>query len=331
MEFLLSGYGEYPSQTLALYSFHKGQVERKWFSSIVNASFVCEYEGYLFTITEEQDYAVIYLMQRVDNGYVLLDQKRIDGGCLCHITYSPLNKALFGACYETGTLFSVQVKDNSFGELLYQEVQSLGNAEQLTRAHCVLLNKAETQLVAVNIALDLVYLYDINEGYLTYKDQIALPKGTGPRHAIYSEDENLLYIITEYSNEIYLYSTTTKQLLQRIPTLSPEFIGKSNCSTLCFSGDYNYLYAANRGADTIALFKVNKDGTLTWLKEFSCGGKHPRHMIISKDASYLLVCNQFSGELVIYEIDQKSGDLIRINSTIYFKEPSGICEVGFLT
>ncbi len=327
MEFLLSGYGEYPSQTLALYSHHKGQVERKWFSSIVNASFVCEYEGYLFTITEEQDYAVIYLMQRVDNGYVLLDQKRIDGGCLCHITYSSLNKALFGACYETGTLFSVQVEDNTFGELLYQEVQSLGNADQLTRAHCVLLNKAETQLAVVNIALDLVYLYDINEGYLTCKDQIALPKGTGPRHAVYSEDESLLYIITEYSNEIYLYSAMTKQLLQRTTTLSPEFLGNSNCSTLCFSKDYKHLYAANRGADTIALFQVNKDGSLTWLKEFSCGGKHPRHMMISKDANYLMICNQFSGDLVIYEIDRQSGDLKGINSTIYFKEPSGICEV----
>ncbi len=328
MEFLLSGYGEYPSQTLALYSYHKGQVERKWYSSIVNASFVCEYEGYLFTITEERDYAVIYLMQRVDNGYVLLDQKKIDGGSLCHITYSPLNNALLGACYETGTLFSVQVKDSSFGELLHQEVQSLGNAEQLTRAHCVLLNRAETQLVVVNIALDLVYFYDIDAGYLTYKDQIPLPKGTGPRHAIYSEDESLLYIITEYSNEIFVYSIITKQLLQRISTLPPEFIGSSNCSTLCFSGDYNYLYAANRGADTIALFQVEAEGTLKWLKEFSCGGKHPRHMLISKDANYLMICNQFSGELVIYEIDQQSGGLKGITSTIYFKEPSGICEVG---
>ncbi|MFT4143227.1 MAG: beta-propeller fold lactonase family protein [Mobilitalea sp.] len=329
MEFLLSGYGEYPSQTLALYSFQKGQVDRKWFSSIVNASFVCEYEGYLFTITEEKDYAVIYLMQREDNGYVLLDQKRIDGGYLCHITYSPLNKALFGTCYETGTLFSVQVKDNSFGELLYQEVQSLGNTEQLTRAHCVLLNKAETQLVVVNIALDLVYFYEINEGYLTHRDQIALPEGTGPRHAIYSEDERLLYIITEYSNEIFLYSNETKQLLQRISTLSINFTGSSTCSTLCFSGDHNYLYAANRGADTIALFQVEMDGTLTWLKEFSCGGKHPRHMTISKDANYLMICNQFSGNLMIYEIDQQSGDLKGITATLYFKEPSGICEVGY--
>lgn len=326
MEFLLSGYGEYPSQTLALYSFHKGQIERNWYSSIVNASFVCEYEGYLFTITEEQEYAVIYLMQRAENSYVLLDQKRIEGGSLCHITYSPLNKALLGACYGTGTLFSVQVNDNSFGELLYQEVQALEDTEQLTRAHCVLLNKAETQVLAINIALDLVYFYNIKEGYLTYKDQIALPKGTGPRHAIYSEDEKLIYIITEYSNEIFLYSAATKQLLQRISTLSPDFIGTSNCSTLCFSKNYNYLYAANRGADTIALFKVDLEGTLTWLKEFSCGGKHPRHMIITKDARYLLVCNQFSGELVIYEIDKNSGDLMEITTTIYFKEPSGIVE-----
>ncbi len=324
MEILLSGYGKRPDNTVALYHYDgDDSISLKWQTSIDQASFLCEGDGYLFTITEEDDHAYVYLLKRIEEGYHLLDQRKINGGALCHITYSSENKALFGACYGTGTVFSIRVEQGKFGELLHHEIQEGEKIDAITRAHYVLLNKEETLLAAINIALDQVYFYNLNNGIMTPSGVLQVPKNTGPRHALYSQDETLLYIITEYSNEILVYDLDSKELIHRYTTLAKDFTGSSNCSTLCFSKDGRYLYAANRGADSIVLFAVHQDGSLTLLGEFDCGGKHPRHMIISPDGSHLMVCNQHSDNIAIFKLNQKNGHIDQLLS-MNFPTPSGV-------
>jgi 6-phosphogluconolactonase len=335
MEFILSGYGEKPQTTIASYSYkvvgsdkEEAIIDLKWQDSIPNASFVCEGDGFLFTITEADDYAHVYLYQRTEVGYLRLDDRRLEGGALCHITYSTMNKALFGACYGTGTLFALSVTDGKFGELLFHEVQLGVDTTALSRVHCVLLNQNETELVVVNIALDQIYFYKVHNGILTQSQILEVPKGVGPRHVLLSKDESLLYVITEYSNEILVYRNNgEKQLLQRISTLAEDYIGTSYCSTLCFSKNGTFLYAANRGADTIALFKIQEDGILIKEKEYDCGGNQPRHMIVSQNGSYLIVCNQNSDNVAIFELDSVSGALINKVAFIIFPAPSGVHEI----
>lgn len=326
-DFIISGYGPIGTKTIARYLIHDDSAEELWTDSVENASFVCGDSDYLFTITENSETSCIYLYQRAEHGFILSDRKEIDGGALCHITYSAVNKALFGACYETGTIFSVSVIGHHFGELLYQEVQKADEPDALTRAHCVQLNRDETELITVNIALDRLYFYEVRKGVLNIRQILQLPKGIGPRHVLLSEDERLLYIITEYSNEILIYENgREKTLLQRISTLTENFSGISNCSTLCFSKDYRFLYAANRGAQTIALFTVSTTGTLSRSGEYPCGGEHPRHMLITKDGNYLAVCNQNSDNVSVFSLDRNSGALKKQMIVVGFMAPSGILE-----
>ena len=340
MRIIVSGYGQKPAETIKAYEVDtEGGFQEIWKDSLESPSFLCQGDQYLFTVTEADDYAFIYLYEKVGETYRFLDQRKIEGSALCHITYSSRNKALFGACYGTGTVFSVRVGQEGFGELLYQEVQQLSdpfeeNPEResvvqppLTRAHCVLLNKAEDQLFTVNIALDCIFVYDISEGHLKRKQTIAAPKGSGPRHTVFARNEEVLYVITEYSNEILVYHDQDGyRLTQRISTLAEDFKGISNCSTLCFSKDYRYLYAANRGADTIALFQIKHDNSLSMMAEYPCGGKHPRHMIISRDGSNLLVCNQNSDVVSCFQLDQENGRIVKLLSQTEWKSPSGILE-----
>lgn len=327
MKFALSGYGDRFQKTLALYSFNQNCLHKEWETAVQNPSFVCFGDGYLFTITETEDWAKVYCYGLVDGCYHLLNERELPGGSLCHITYSSKNKTLYGACYESGTIFAIQVKEGVFGEILHNEIQYGSDPTVPTRAHCVLVNRAENELITVNIALDQVCFYEIYQGRLTLSKVLEVPKGTGPRHCVLSKQEDYLYIITEYSNEILVYENMQeKKLLQRISTLSEDFTGSSNCSTLCFSTDYRYLYAANRGADTITLFRVEDNGLLTRRKEASCGGTHPRHMMISKDGQYLLICNQGSDNVAIYTLDRETGELGAMVSNLEFAAPSGVAE-----
>ncbi|MDF2942482.1 MAG: 3-carboxymuconate cyclase-like protein [Herbinix sp.] len=330
MELILSGYGSKPTSTIARYTFlNNNSIGVDWQDSIENASYVCQGDGYLFTVTEVEDYACVYLYQRNKKGYELCDKRKLEGGSLCHIAYSSIHKVLFGACYGTGTVFSIRVRAGKFEELLFHEIQQGKEPSTLTRAHCVMLNRQENVLVVANIALDQIYCYQILEGGLKLTQVIDVPKGVGPRHALYSQDEKYLYIITEYSNEILVYANdNTKLLLQRISTLPDDYTDTSYCSTLCFSKNGVYLYAANRGADTIALFSVNAEGKLNKMSDYDCGGQHPRHMIVSNDGGYLVVCNQNSDNVVFFSLDTEQGVIKAKVLTTEFAAPSGILEIG---
>ncbi len=322
---IVSGYGSSPRETIAGYHADElGGYQKLWEASIENASFLCRGKGYLFAVTEHDDYAAVYMLKPEGGECRLLDEKRLQGGALCHIAYSAKNKALFGACYGTGSVFSIRVEENCFGEILYNEIQKAEDEKGLTRAHCVLLGHREDELLTVNIALDQIIVYKLDGGYPSLSSCISLPSGTGPRHAIYSEDEKYLYVITEYSNEIFIYRTEDRLLLQRVSTLPESYRGESYCSTLCFSRDGRFLYGANRGAETIVQFEVNGDGTLTWVEDYPCGGRHPRHMILSEDGNRLIICNQNSDQVVAFSLEEQSGRLGDQVFELEFYKPAGI-------
>jgi 6-phosphogluconolactonase len=190
-----------------------------------------------------------------------------------------------------------------------------------------LLNNEQDELITINIALDQILCYQLTQGVPSLANIIPMPKDVGPRHAIYSADEAYLYVITEYSNEIFVYENETRELLQRISTLRSEYRGISNCSTLCTSKDGKYLYAANRGADTITQFSVTSGGRLNFLQDYSCGGKHPRHMILTKKGDLLIICNQHSNHVVAYIVEEVSGRLGEKVFELEFLSPSGVLEV----
>jgi 6-phosphogluconolactonase len=327
-DIVISGYGTSCDETIAGYKIDiNGMKQILWQARVDQASFVCRWKDYLFTVTETDDYSIVYLMKRNKEEYLLLDQKKLDGGALCHITFSAKHHVLYGACYGTGTIFGVRVEGDHFGDVVYSEVQHSPSSKILTRAHCVLLNVEESKLLTINIALDEIICYELQEGVPVLLERLTLPEGVGPRHVCYSPDETLFYVITEYSNEIFVYKTMGHQLLQRISTLPPEYSGKSNCSTLCMTKDGRYLYAANRGADTIALFRVDVKGELEWIEEYSCGGKHPRHMILTDQDEMLIICNQNSNNITAYSLDVLTGDLREKVLDFSFKTPSGIVQL----
>lgn len=327
-DIIVSGYGTSQEKTITGYKIDiKGMKQIVWQACVEQASFVCRWKDYLFTVTETDDYSIVYLMKRSKEEYLLLDQKKLDGGALCHITYSAKHNTLYGACYGTGTIFGVRVEGDHFGEVIFSEVQHSPCGKSLTRAHCILLNAEENKLLTINIAFDEFICYELPEGVPVLLERIALPEGVGPRHVCYSPDETLFYVITEYSNEIYVYKTMGYQLLQRISTLPPAYSGKSNCSTLCMTKDGRYLYAANRGADTIALFRVDLNGQLEWIKDYPCGGKHPRHMILTDKDEMLIICNQYSNNVTAYTLDVSTGELREKVLDFEFQTPSGIVQL----
>lgn len=309
MEYIFGSYGRAPQKTLVMYDITDGRPsDPVWQDSIESPSHVCAGGGYLFTNTEKDGDAAVNIFGRAGRGWQLLDRRHVAGGYLCHICFSEKHSVLYGASYQTGHIVAIRVKDGRFGDILFNERLTDGDPETLSRAHCVVLNKDQTRLLVANIALDLVFSFDLPDGVPVQENRLAVPKGAGPRHLVYSSDEKLFYLITEYSNEILVYETAgQKRLLQTISTLPAGYDQETHCSTLCFSKDRQFLYGANRGADSVAVFKVGTDGRLTLSGQFGCGGQNPRDIGVSGDGRFMYVCNQDSGQAAIFRLDTHTG------------------------
>lgn len=339
-EIIISGYGSDVSNetTIGLFSLSDSlEVKNElWKDNVQAPSFLCTYHEMCFAIREANEDASILCYEKTDKGYVLRDERILKGRGLCHITYQPKSQVVFCSFYESGHIAAIKVKDYQFSNVLsFIEMKPNVDSES-TRAHCSVFEPAGTGVLVSNIALDRIYIYESLDGALVpnpYCEYIQLPKGIGPRHLKFHPLLNYLYLITEYSNEIYvfLYEKTEScpklTLLQRISTLSDNFKGESFGSSLDISKDGRFLYAANRGANTIAVYDIGTNGLLTKIQDVSCGGEWPRHIALTSNDYGLMVANQKSNEVVIFHVDENNGTLMDIADRKYFCHPSYVEEV----
>ena len=287
MTYAFSGYGNY-ADTLQFWSDQAGKLAG---FKLDNPSFVISSGETVFAVSEKETSAAIYVFQKHNYSYRLTDTVEVPGSNLCHLCYSPKQKRLFGSCWGTGHLIYANVSDDGkLGHIhsIVQQSASLGQS----RNHFCLLSSDESVCVSCNLGLDTLFVYDNTGKSLQEICQIPLPSGTGPRHAVFSKENQVLFVVTELSNEVLVLSWPSGELLQRIHTT--DFNGVTNCSAICLTQDEKHLYVANRFSDTITTFSVGKDFHLSNPILTPCNGKNPRHMILENDDSVLLIAYQQS-------------------------------------
>lgn len=303
MELIISGYGAEGNKNIVKCN-EKGEVV--WSDTIEAPSFCIVSGERMFAVTEVEDYAYIHSYVKDGVGYRRVDSAKYDGSYLCHICYSEKHNMVFGACWGSGHLLYASLDESGkFVKTgsIYQKDET--NDETLiTRVHFVGLNKAEDTLMANNVGLDIIYFYDIRDGELIEKDRIYTERDQHPRHSVFNSDESILYVITELSNEVLAYKMPEKKLIQRISTLPEGFVGKSHCSAICLSPDGKTIYGANRYSESLVFFGVNDDGTLYERLRLKPEGEKVRHMILSADGKYLIVCLQVSEEICIMPLGE---------------------------
>ena len=325
MKCILSGFGAHLETSLGLFAEHRGTP--LWTDGIESPSFIATGDGYLFAITENRYYAAIFAFRKDGISYRLTDKRSVEGRELCHLVYSPVNRMLIGSCYGSGHVMiaAFDPETGLFGETKAVLQENMDGKQ--SRQHCIVLNKAEDTAYTINLGLDQIIVYAIENGSLTEKNRISVKEESGPRHARLSADEKKLYVITEYSNEIMVYDTENWELLQTVSTLPANYIGTCHCSTLCFSANERFLYAANRYADTISVLSVDENGFLALLDTFDCGGRSPRHMEITPDGRDLVICCQDSDWVVFKRLDKETGMPSRTVREIPFMAPGCVAFV----
>ena len=75
------------------------------------------------------------------------------------------------------------------------------------------------------------------------------------------------------------------------------------------SADGRFVYAGNRLHDSIAVFSVGKDGTLTYAREEWTRGDYPRSFAFDPASRFLYLGNQRADNVTAFRVDGKTGCL----------------------
>ena len=94
------------------------------------------------------------------------------------------------------------------------------------------------------------------------------PPGAGPRHAVIRPDGRFVYLVNELDSTIiaYQYSAVDGHLrqLQILSTLPDGYLGESAIAAVRATPDGRFVYASNRGHNSIAHLPAAKTGLLEY-------------------------------------------------------------------
>lgn len=95
-----------------------------------------------------------------------------------------------------------------------------------------------------------------------------------------------------------------------ISALPDFFTRNSRGSEIAISADGRFLYASNRGYDSIAIFGVDQAGGRLLANGWQISnGKTPRFFAIDPTGHFIFVANEESDNIVTCQIDQSNGRL----------------------
>jgi 6-phosphogluconolactonase (cycloisomerase 2 family) len=184
-------------------------------------------------------------------------------------------------------------------------------------AHMIEADPTGHFVLHVDLGLDRIFIwrFDENKGILSPHDlsAIALPAGDGPRHFAFHTNGRWLYSLQEEGSNIVLFDyDAAKGALaprQTISSLPPGFTGSNFCSEIMVSPDGRFVYAGNRLHDSIAIFSVGENGTLTFVGEEWTRGDYPRSFNVDPSGTFLYCCNQRADHIAAFRVDRKTGGL----------------------
>ena len=170
-------------------------------------------------------------------------------------------------------------------------------------------------LYVPDLGLDRVMIYEKGEDGTdwTSTGAAALPPGAGPRHLAIHPDGGSVYVVNELGSSVTRFVRSGPGRLERqetVSTLPAAFRGESSCAEIAVSPDGRFVYASNRGHDSIAVFRIESEagsGALAPAGHVSTRGRTPRHFAITPDGQWMIAANQDTDNLVVYRMDIASG------------------------
>jgi len=253
-----------------------------------------------------------------DGKLTLLNTQKITGDYACHLAI--IQDRLVVANYISGNFLSYPILEDGSLAPVHQIIQHVGTGpnairQEAAHAHMICPFKSN-QMYVVDLTLDKAkaYLFDAVSKHWKEAPEldIRIDAGSGARHMVLGEKEETAYVLSELTGEIFVSDLRGKatEIIQKISFIPDTHNGAIGGAAIRLHPNGQFLYASNRGSETIAVFRIdNISKKLTLVAHHSTEGKTPRDFNIDSGGKWLIAANQDSNMLVVFEINEVDGTL----------------------
>ena len=293
---------------------------------------------YLLAVNEVQnEEGVGYVSSfKVSKDSLVFNNQQSSGGAHpCHIAVNQEGLVIV-ANYSGGNMGLLQIdKNGTLSDLLdVQQHEGSGShpRQEGPHAHSGWF-KNDGSIVSVDLGTNQLWFSHINSDSLKFEAlepaTFDLDDEAGPRHLALHPTQEWMYVVNELTSSVSLVKKDASPggylIDQTISTLPIEFEDANTCADIHISSDGKYVYASNRGHNSIAIFAVDETTGLLSSKGYvSTQGETPRNFTLSPDEKFLLVANQNSNNIVSFSRDEASGMLTYLDD---IEAPSPVCLV----
>jgi 6-phosphogluconolactonase len=262
-----------------------------------------------------------YAIDPATGALKLINRVPAHGNTSAHLVVDASGKWLLVANYGSGSVASFPLHaDGSVGDMAdfkQHSGSSVNPHRQMgPHPHEAVMSPDNRFLLIPDLGLDKVFVYALDgaSGKLTLASTADTRPGFGPRHMLFGKDGRFVYVLGEMASAVALMSYDKKTgkltLVENIDTIPPQLTAENNSAELALSKDGRFLYATNRGHDSVTGFSINAaNGKLTLVQNIPTQGKIPRGMALDPDGTHLLTGNQNSDTITVFDRDTKTGKL----------------------
>ena len=317
-------------------------------SGVVNPSYltISHNNRFLYSVSEisghdEQGRGLVISFSINDQTHELkfLNSQPSHGSSPCHLTIDKNDRYVLVSNYGSGSLAVLPVMPDGRLGVAAEVVRHARSIIDLVRqrnphVHSSALDADNHFAVVADLGLNklLVYRFDEKSGTLRPVENscVRAAAGAGPRQLAFAPNGRRAFVTNELNSTlaVFDYDPRTGQLKesQVLSTLPAASGGVNICADVQVHPSGSFVYASNRGYDSIAVFRVDKDrGSLRVVQHQSSLGKTPRGMAIDPTGRFLLVANQDSDSIAVFAVDVETGTLSVTTYALKIPTPACAC------
>ncbi|MBI1369282.1 MAG: beta-propeller fold lactonase family protein [Planctomycetes bacterium] len=243
------------------------------------------------------------------------------------IAIDPTGRYLLAAYYTEGMVSVNRIDDD--GNVVEGPVQVVKTDKN---AHATIFDASGKFLFVPHTGPNAVYQFkfDPATGMLSPNDppMVHPPDGAGPRHMRFHPKLDRAYTVNELGSSVTCYTFDrahgTLTPMQTLTTLPGDFQGKNTCAEIHLSADARFLYASNRGHDSLAVYAINAfDGSLRFIERVETEAV-PRGFAIDLEDRYVAAVGEKSGGITVYRRDERTGRLTSLGHAELGPKPNWV-------
>ena len=278
-----------------------------------------------------------YAIDRQTGRLEFLNQQPTNGKNAPHLIPDPTNRYMVMANGPGVAVFPMN-KDGSLAPLSDRivppgEPGPSRKGQNGPHPHHVLFDVSGRFIAAPDKGVDRVHLYrlDLSSGKLVANDppSVKSRSGAGPRHMAFHPARPFAYVVNELDSTVTAYHWNSERgelkPFQVIPTTPATHTGDNTGSEIAVAPSGNFVYASNRGHNSIGIFAVDQTtGMLNPVGWESTRGKTPRFFTLDAGGSLLYAANLDSDSIVVFRVDRTTGKLTPTGQIVETGSPSCI-------